>query len=123
MEVTEKSESSYYSLSYWDRLPSYSLCCSYNCSYIANSLINTLQVTTNLWGVIIYHFSAAVYTLQSFHDTINHPIKMEQSNLAQRAKIKQEHSESADFRHGSSIRITPNIFFMVPDSDPDHSKI
>ena len=25
MEGTEKSESSYYSLSYWDRLPSYSV--------------------------------------------------------------------------------------------------
>ena len=29
MEVTEKSESSYYSLSYGDRHPSYSICCSY----------------------------------------------------------------------------------------------
>ena len=32
-----------------------------------------------------------------------------------------EHSESADLCQGSSIRITPNIFFMDPDSDPDHS--
>ena len=29
MEDTEKSESSYYSLSYWDKHPSYSPCCSY----------------------------------------------------------------------------------------------
>ena len=29
MESTEKSESSYYSLSYWDTCPSYSSCCSY----------------------------------------------------------------------------------------------
>ena len=29
MEGTEKSESSYYILSYWDRLPSYSPCCGY----------------------------------------------------------------------------------------------
>ena len=61
---------------------------------------------------------------------------------------KQEHSESADLRHRSSIpglskptvstdigffslyfiflliliRITPNLFFMDPDSDPDHSQ-
>ena len=28
-EVTEKSEISYYSLSYWDRFPSYSPCFSY----------------------------------------------------------------------------------------------
>ena len=62
-------------------------------------------------------------------------------------KIKQGHLESTDLRHGSSIlglseptigshiafsplyfiflpmviRITPNLFFMDPDSDPDHS--
>ena len=56
---------------------------------------------------------------------------------------KQEHSESADLRHRSSfsglstptiasplyfiflpmvIRITPNLFFMDSDSDPDHSE-
>ena len=62
--------------------------------------------------------------------------------------FKQEHSESADLRHRSSIpglskptistdiafsplyfiflliviRITPNLFFIDPDSDPDHSQ-
>ena len=29
MESNEESESGYYSLSYWERLPSYSQCCSH----------------------------------------------------------------------------------------------
>ena len=37
--------------------------------------------------------------------------------------LRREHSESADLRQGSSmIWITPNIFVMDPDSDPDHSQ-
>ena len=44
--------------------------------------------------------------------------------MARPAKIicEQERSESADLRQGRSIRITPNIFFVDPDSDPDHSQ-
>ena len=34
----------------------------------------------------------------------------------------QEHSESADVRQGTLIRITRNIFFMDPDSDLDYSQ-
>ena len=39
-----------------------------------------------------------------------------------RTHMKQDHSESADLHQGSSIWITPNIFFMDPDSDLDNSK-
>ena len=44
--------------------------------------------------------------------------------MARPAKIicEQERSESADLRQGSSIRITPNIFFVDPDNDPHHSQ-
>ena len=53
MEGTEKSESSYYSLSYWDRHPSYSPCCSYGKSsqitYLTKwSKCNTFQVISDL---------------------------------------------------------------------------
>ena len=44
---TEKSESSYFSLSYWDRLPSYSPCCSYRKSSIFYTRCNTFQVISD----------------------------------------------------------------------------
>ena len=42
--------------------------------------------------------------------------------LGYRGQKQQEHSKSADLRQVSSIRITPNIFFVDPDSDPDQSQ-
>ena len=53
MEGTEKSESSYYSLSYWDRLPGYSPCFYYGKvaeQYILTkcSKCNTFQVISDL---------------------------------------------------------------------------
>ena len=54
MEGTEKSESSYYSLSYWDRLPSYSPCCSYGKNTAEQHILtkcsksNTFQVINDL---------------------------------------------------------------------------
>ena len=53
MEVSEKSKSSYYSLSYWDRHPSYSPCCSYGKTtwipYLTKwSKCNTFQVIIDL---------------------------------------------------------------------------
>ena len=49
MEGTEKSESSYYSLSYWDRHPSYKSCFSYGKSCLIKcSKCNTFQVISDL---------------------------------------------------------------------------
>ena len=44
MEGTEKSETSYDTFSYWDRLPSYSACCSHRKSSwitISNKMLYT----------------------------------------------------------------------------------
>ena len=59
-----------------------------------------------------------VIALESVHDrnTLTVHIELNTSHW------KQEHLESADLHQGSSIRINPNIFFMDPDSDPDHSQ-
>ena len=53
MEVTEKPKSSYYSLSYWDKHPTYSPYCSYEKSswitYLTKcSKCNTFQVISDL---------------------------------------------------------------------------
>ena len=54
MEGTEKSESSYYSLMYWDRIPSYLPCCGYEKSnwttYFNKNVPHTkiFQVKSNL---------------------------------------------------------------------------
>ena len=50
MDVTKKSKSSYYSLSYWDRLPNYSPCCSYG--KMAEKHILTKCSKCNIFQVI-----------------------------------------------------------------------
>ena len=54
MEVSEKSKSSYYSLSYSDRHPSYSPCCCYG-------KCNTFQVINDL--VLSKNFKVAITLL------------------------------------------------------------
>ena len=50
MESTEKCESSYYSLSYWNRLPSYSPCYSYgkvSCTTDCNKMLLMQYFSSN----------------------------------------------------------------------------
>ena len=66
MEDTEKSKSSYYSLSYWDRHPSYSPYCSYGKSsniLTKCSKCNTFQVISDLMHDFM-NFNALKTTLK-----------------------------------------------------------